>query len=97
MNKLFKSATGKTDDGFQQALFGNAYDGHVYVLTTNRLKADEVPDIMSDAATASQFVAGLLNAYFNDLDVHGIDPGLICDMGKVRNEPRPEADTNNIF
>lgn len=97
MNKLFKSATGKTDDGFQQASFGKAYDGHVYVLTTNRLKADEVPEVMCDAESASQFVAGLLNAYLNDIDVRGIDPGLICDMGKVDEYQSPKPDSINLF
>lgn len=83
MLKLFKSATGKSDDGFQQASFGKSYDGQIYVLTTNRLKSDEVPEVMCDADNASRFVAGLLNAYFNKLDVLLLDESAICELGQV--------------
>lgn len=84
MNKLFKSVISKDFDGWMMAQFGNsAIDGNDYTLDTHCLKGDEVPDVMTDAKTCTEFMAGLLNAYFNNIDVRNIPEEKICLMGVV--------------
>jgi hypothetical protein len=66
-NIYFKAVTSKNDDGWLQCDCGNSgIDGNDhYVVTTHQLKADEVPEQMCDAKTASELIARLLNKYFN--------------------------------
>jgi len=84
--KLFISTT-EAGQGWTQASYGCSNDGNSYYVETYSLKGDEVPDVMNDAKTASQFVAGLLNAYFNNLNVVGMSAETICKMGEETNDP----------
>jgi hypothetical protein len=82
MRRLFKSVTVANDNGWLQASFGLSYDGEDYELTTHQLKADEVPRAMTDAKTASEMVAGLLNAYYNKVDVSQWDEARVRGIGQ---------------
>src|SRR6185369_9473233 len=87
MQKIFKSVIIKNDDGWTQGVFGNSQvDGKDYTLTTHCLHGDEVPEVMNDSKSATEFIAGLLNAYFNKVDVRGIDQDKICLMGVIDKE-----------
>jgi len=98
MSKLFKSVTNKNDDGWMQCSFGcSGKDSKDYVLTTNHLKSEEVPDEMNDAKTASEMVAGLLNAYYTGLDVTKLLPDQICKMGVVENEDEYNPNQTALF
>lgn len=91
MSKLFKSVTNKEDDGWLQASFGNSsIDNQDYVLTTHCLHGDMVPDAMTDAKTASELVAGLLNAFYNSVDVSGMDEAMVREMGVIAPVTAPE-------
>lgn len=57
-------------------------DGESYAISTNNLKSDEVPDICMDAKSFAEFMAGLLNAYFSDVDALAFDPEKIAEMGR---------------
>lgn len=81
MTKLFRSNTDALSD-WLVALFGESH-GRNYYLTTNHLKADEVPDIMQDAKTSTEFVAGLLNAYFNQVNIVDYTRDEILAMGCI--------------
>ena len=62
----FKSTTTKNDDGFMMCSCGcSGIDNNDYVVTTEHLKADEVPDECADAKTFSELVSKLLNEHFN--------------------------------
>lgn len=65
-NVYFKSTTTTDDNGFMQCACGlSAIDNQKYVVTTNMLKADEIPEEMCDGKTASELIAKLLNKHFN--------------------------------
>jgi len=84
MKKYFKSVVTKKDDGWMQCSFGRSgIDGNDYTLTTHYLKADEVPDEMNDAKTATEFMAGLLNAYYNGINVVDMPPDKVCAAGLI--------------
>jgi len=62
----FKAATTKEDNGFMMCSCGTSIsDNANYVVTTNYLKADEVPDLCNDAKTFAELVAKLLNNHYN--------------------------------
>ncbi len=62
----FKASTTTRDDGFMMCSSGNsAIDNQDWVVTTNLLKCDEVPDECTDAKSFSELVAKLLNEYYN--------------------------------
>ena len=63
----FKAVTSKNDDGWMQCDCGNSGidNNDYYVVTTNHLKADEVPDLCTDSKTFAELVAKLLNEYYN--------------------------------
>jgi hypothetical protein len=66
MATYFKACSSKEDNGWLMCSCGNScQDGQEYVVTTNYLKADEVPDECSDAKSFAELVAGLLNEYYN--------------------------------
>lgn len=82
MRKLFVSVETEKDHGWTQGQFGfSNIDEKDYTLTTHYLKSDEVPNVMNDSKTATEFIAGLLNAYFNRIDVSKTSVEKICDMG----------------
>ena len=64
----FKACTTKQDDGWMMCNCGNSGmdNNDHYVVTTEHLKADEVPDLCCDAKTFSELVAKLLNNYYNN-------------------------------
>jgi len=43
---------------------------------------DEVPGTLSDSASTAQLIAGLLNAYYNGVDVSQKDDAEVIRMGK---------------
>ena len=98
MSKLFKSVTQEKDNGWMQCSFGcSSIDSNDYVLTTHYLKADEVPDEMNDAKTASEMVAGLLNAYYMGIDVTKLKPDVICKMGVIEEEDSHNPNQKALF
>ena len=66
-NLYFKAVTTKNDDGWMMCDCGNSGidNGDYYVVTTEHLKADEVPDLCTDSKTFAELVAKLLNEYYN--------------------------------
>ena len=98
MSKLFKSIISKKDDGWMQCSFGcSGIDGNDYVLTTHYLKADEVPNEMNDAKTASEMIAGLLNAYYASVDVSLMEPEAIRKMGVIEEEDSHNPNQKALF
>lgn len=84
MKKFFKSTTPIKDDGWLQCHFGcSSIDTQDYVVTTHYLKGDEVPEEMNDAKTASELIAGLLNAYYNGINVADMPPDKVCAAGLI--------------
>lgn len=80
--RYFLGVPVKDDHGFMMCSTGcSCADNEDYVLTTNGLKSDEVPDHCMDAKGFSQLMAGLLNAYYNDIDVSQISPDEVIKMG----------------
>ncbi len=62
----FVSADTKNDNGFMQMHCGtSSVDNLNYVVTTNNIHADEIPNECTDAKSFSELVAKLLNEYFN--------------------------------
>ena len=62
----FKAAITKQDDGWMMCSCGmSGIDNNDYVVTTEHLHADEVPDLCTDAKTFAELVAKLLNEYYN--------------------------------
>ncbi|HEU4903189.1 MAG TPA: hypothetical protein VFT06_10360 [Flavisolibacter sp.] len=45
-------------------------------------KADEIPSVLATAKPTAELIAGLLNAYFNGIDVSKLDEKKVCRMGK---------------
>lgn len=87
MTHRFRSNTDSSSDWLMCSFGRSCSDNIDYHLTSNSLKADEVPDIMQDAKTSSEFVAGLLNAYFAGVNVAGISPEKVCAMGGIEDNP----------
>ena len=95
MRKYFKGINTKAADGWMLGFVsGNsAIDGQDWIIDTNSLHADEVPQECTDAKTFSQLVAGLLNAYYNDIETKDLDEITLMNMGTVEEEeeiPGPE-------
>lgn len=65
----FKATTYDKDDGWMMCSCycgkDNIGNSDNYVVTTNHLKADEVPEQCQDAKEFAELVAKLLNEYFN--------------------------------
>jgi hypothetical protein len=51
-------------------------------IETVGLKGDEVPGVCNDSKTFSELVAGLLNAYFNELETKDLTEEKLIRMGK---------------
>ena len=88
MRKYFKGINEKAADGWMLAFVtGNSWiDGEDWIVDTNSLHADQIPDICTDAKTFAQFVAGLLNCYFNNVDAKDFDETYIASLGVVDKE-----------
>lgn len=66
MRQLFVSSSSNENHGFMMCHCGaSSIDDKDYEVTTNYLKADEVPEECLDAKTFSELVARLLNEYFD--------------------------------
>jgi hypothetical protein len=66
MRVLFKATTTKDDDGWLMASCGHSsIDEQDWIITTQRLHADEVPEDCQDAKTFAELVARLLNEFYN--------------------------------
>jgi hypothetical protein len=64
--KLFKAATIKDDNGFMMCACGQSgIDNNHYVVTTNSVHIDEIPNDCNDASTFSELVARLLNEHYS--------------------------------
>lgn len=62
----FKESRSKDDDGWMMCDAGtSSFDNQTWVVTTNHLKSDEIPDECCDAKTFCELVAKLLNEYYN--------------------------------
>lgn len=55
-------------------------------IETLYLKSDEVPEVCNDSKSFSQLVSGLLNAYFNNVNVVDLTEAEIIRMGKPLQE-----------
>ncbi len=98
MSKLFKSVTSEKDNGWMQCSFGHSgIDSNDYVLTTHYLKADEVPNEMNDAKSASQMIAGLLNAYYMGINVQQVPVEKILAMGVIEEEDSYNPNQKPLF
>jgi len=63
----FKATTHEKDDGWMMMYCSgkSSSDNKDWCVTTNNLKADEVPELCNDAKSFSELVAKLLNQYYN--------------------------------
>ena len=94
MRKYFKGVNDKDADGWLLATCGcSNIDSNDYVIDTNSLHGDEVPPCCSDAMLFSQFVSGLLNCYYNNLETKNLSEKQIIALGIVEEEekiPHPD-------
>ena len=97
MRKYFKAINEKAADGWMLGFStGNSgIDNGDWVVDTNSLHADQVPEYCSDAKLFAQLVSGLLNAYYNDTTVVGYSEQQVCDMGIVHEETETIPSTKN--
>ena len=80
--RYFLGIQSKEDAGFMMVSTGcSCQDNQDYVVTTNGLKSDEVPEHCMDAKDFAQLMAGLLNAFYNDIDVSKLSPDEVMKMG----------------
>lgn len=96
MRKYFKAINEKAADGWMLGFVsGNSgIDGQDWVIDTNSLHADEVPDYCSDAKLFSQLVAGLLNCYYNGINAVGLGSQQLCDLGTVEEQEKIPSPKN---
>jgi hypothetical protein len=88
MRKYFKAINEKAADGWMLGFTsGNSgIDNEDWVIDTNSLHADQIPEACSDAKLFSQLVAGLLNCYYNNLETKGLSEEQIIELGIVTEE-----------
>lgn len=95
--RYFLDTTSKKDNGFMMADCGTSNDGENYIITTNGLHSDEVPDEISEPRTCSQLIAGLLNAFYNDLNVSLMEPSEVIELGLPLEEKNiPHSDNPTL-
>lgn len=84
MRKYFKGVTEKEADGWMLSFITgrSSEDNQDYVVDTNSLHADQVPDACNDAKSFSRLVAGLLNYYYNGF-FEGVDDDMLMELGTV--------------
>lgn len=51
-------------------------------LVTNNIKYEEIPKICFHDYNFSHFIAGLLNAFYNGIDISDYEEGGIIELGK---------------
>lgn len=85
MRKYFKAINEKAADGWMLGFTSGCsqIDNEDWVIDTNSLHADQVPVVCSDAKLFSMLVAGLLNAYYNKVEVKGLTEQQVMNLGTV--------------
>ena len=85
MRKYFKGINEKASDGWMLGFTtGNScIDNEDWVVDTNSLHADQVPEYCSDAKLFAQLVAGLLNCYYNDVSAVELTEKQVSNLGIV--------------
>lgn len=98
MRKYFKGVKDQDADGWLLATSGcSNIDNNDWIIDTNSLHADQVPSECNDAMLFSKFVAGLLNAYYNDIETKELKPEQIMEMGTyVEEEKIPHPDNPTL-
>lgn len=88
MRKFFKGISEKASDGWMLAIVtGNSnVDGQDWIIDTNSLHGDQVPESCNDAASFSKLVAGLLNCFYNKIETKPLSPEQIIELGTVAEE-----------
>lgn len=88
MRKYFKGVPEPAADGWLLAVVtGNSnLDEQTWIIDTNSLHADQVPNHCNDAKSFSLLVAGLLNFYYNNMESNGHSPEVIMAHGQVDDE-----------
>lgn len=96
MNKIFV-ATHNDTSGFFMCYTGNSgCCGNDYYVITNKMRLDEIPESCRDASTFAVLVAGLLNAFFNGIDISDKDPELILQMGSPDPPPSQQIQDTSL-
>lgn len=99
MRKYFKAVTEKEANGWVLGFTsGNSNeDNQDWIVDTNSLHADQVPDACNDAKSFSMLVAGLLNLYYNDQEIKGRTEEQVMKFGEFNEEtegiPSPKNPT----
>ena len=78
--RYFVGVESKNDKGVMMC--GCSFNGKDYVVTSNSLHADQIPEECADAQTFSELAAGLLNAFYNGVDVSNMEAADVMRMGK---------------
>jgi hypothetical protein len=88
MRKYFKAVNEKAADGWMLGFStGNSgIDNEDWVVDTNSLHADQIPEYCSDAKLFAQLVAGLLNCYYNNVPVTELPEEQVANLGIVNEE-----------
>lgn len=96
MRKYFKGINEKAAVGWMLAVVTGCsnIDNQDWVIDTNSLHADEVPEACNDAQTFSKLVAGLLNLYYNDKTTEGFSEKQIMAFGTVEEEEKIPSPKN---
>jgi hypothetical protein len=90
MRKFFKGISEKASDGWMLAVVtGNSnVDGKDWIIDTNSLHADQVPESCTDAALFAKLVAGLLNCFYNNIETKPLSAEQIIELGTVVEEEK---------
>jgi hypothetical protein len=88
MRKYFKAVESeKALDNWPLGFWGaSGIDDKNYAVTTHYLKADEVPEVLTDSKTCSAFIAGLLNLYYRKENALELGEEQIMQMGILEEE-----------
>lgn len=99
MRKYFKGINEKEADGWMLAFVtGNSgIDNEDWIVDTNSLHADQVPDACADAQTFAKLVAGLLNIYYNNKTTEGLSEKYILEMGTEDEEENSIPSPKNPY
>lgn len=98
MHRYFISVESKDDEGWMMGAFGNSgIDNKDYTLTTNGLRCDQIPQPMLDAKTSTELIAGLLNAYYNGINVADYEEDKVIRMGIVEADAEVPSHLNPVL
>lgn len=97
MRKYFKGIAEKKDNNYSMQLadFGcSNVDNEDWILSTEYLRADEIPDACCDAKTNAILCAALLNAYYNKIDISQWNEERIMKLGLPNEEREIPSELN---